>query len=442
MSAKRKYRNVNDFLQYLKGALSNRERHSFERDLESDPFAREALEGLETLSPEQAEEDLLELHSRLRQRLARKEEARKRLARKRRIAIYSAAAVVASLLIVGTVFLQLYDFSPEKAEESLYEREYPAVPSDKKEEPEARPVPEEEPARHPAPSIETGKKALPETADRPAQEKEAAERAAQEERAAAGTAREERVARAPEPQDRIVHEEALSPEPAAGIQGAQEPVEARAAMPGPEDVPAEKDEAARRKLEAIPAEEQAFQAEPVEQPARLRETAVSQPVAMKQKEMKPAAMQKGTFPEEEALAYQADEMVSETVSHVVVVGEDLEPVEKTSRIADLEDQDVTEPVKNITAAIPSTGYEAYKNYVRENLHFPPEDTITKRAVVVLQFTVSAEGELRDIRAMRSPGDPFTRQAEQLLLEGPSWDPAKDRQRNIDDQVRLRFVFRR
>ncbi len=119
MSGRKKYRTANEYLQYLKGDLSNQEQHTFERELEADPFEKEALEGLEMLTPDQAEEDILSLHSRIR----------KRLAKKRRIVWYSAAASIASLLIIGTVFLQVYDFNPEATEKSLNEEAFSPAPS-------------------------------------------------------------------------------------------------------------------------------------------------------------------------------------------------------------------------------------------------------------------------------------------------------------------------
>jgi len=109
MSAKKKHRNANEYLQYLKGELSGKERHSFERGLEADPFEMEAMEGLEMLAPGEVEEDLLSMHDRLR----------KRLHRRRRRTIYSIAATVASLLIISTVFINIYDFNPKSSKESI-----------------------------------------------------------------------------------------------------------------------------------------------------------------------------------------------------------------------------------------------------------------------------------------------------------------------------------
>ena len=72
MSGKKKYKTAGEFLRYLRGELSGRERHAFERELEADPFEKEALEGLESLSGDEAEEDILSLHARLRKRLSRR----------------------------------------------------------------------------------------------------------------------------------------------------------------------------------------------------------------------------------------------------------------------------------------------------------------------------------------------------------------------------------
>ena len=47
---------MNEILQYLKGGVSGIERHSLEREMETDPFLQEAMEGLEKVTPEEVEE--------------------------------------------------------------------------------------------------------------------------------------------------------------------------------------------------------------------------------------------------------------------------------------------------------------------------------------------------------------------------------------------------
>ena len=117
MSGKKKHRTADELLQYMRGELSNQERYALEREMETDPFEKEALEGMEDLTHGEAEADILSLHARLR----------KRLARRRRIAIYSAAATVGSLLIIGTIFIQIFDISPRTANETISEKELPLM---------------------------------------------------------------------------------------------------------------------------------------------------------------------------------------------------------------------------------------------------------------------------------------------------------------------------
>ncbi len=58
-----------DILRYLSDGLSDEERHALEREMQKDPFMEEALEGLSSLTTEQARQDLSELHYRLRRRV-------------------------------------------------------------------------------------------------------------------------------------------------------------------------------------------------------------------------------------------------------------------------------------------------------------------------------------------------------------------------------------
>ena len=107
MSAKRKHRTTNEYLKYLKGELSREERYSFERDLEADQFEMEAMEGMAPITPGELEEDLLTINATLNRRLRRR----------RRRTIYSIAAGIASILRVGTVFLNIYEINPKTASE-------------------------------------------------------------------------------------------------------------------------------------------------------------------------------------------------------------------------------------------------------------------------------------------------------------------------------------
>jgi outer membrane biosynthesis protein TonB len=93
MKKQSKYK-VNDFLRYLKGEMTNSERNSFEKESQRDPFAEEALEGLETV-PGIADEDLKNLQSRLNRRTRRN----------RKMTVYRIAASIAVLMIISSVFI-------------------------------------------------------------------------------------------------------------------------------------------------------------------------------------------------------------------------------------------------------------------------------------------------------------------------------------------------
>jgi hypothetical protein len=100
MSGKNKNREtlLSDFLRYKRDEMSEKERNSFERELQKDPFANEAEEGFTAVSPEQSLNDLEDLQKRLK----------KRTAHKHKLVIYRVAASVAVLMLISSVFLIIY----------------------------------------------------------------------------------------------------------------------------------------------------------------------------------------------------------------------------------------------------------------------------------------------------------------------------------------------
>jgi hypothetical protein len=350
MSAEKKHRTADEILQYLRGELSHREQHALERKLETDPFGKEALEGLEKLEPGMAEEDILSLHGRLR----------KRLARRRRITYLSAAATVASLLIIGSVFIRVHDFNPRPEEGTLSEKELPFEAPEMKETEE--PLPD-------AGNQMAGVPAAEEISIGPSSKKGSREAAP----------------------ERAVED--LRSEPIAPAGEAVVTVEATPVEPRPEAA----------SVEAAPVEAAPVEAAPVE--AAPRETA------------KGGATRKRMVSQDKPA-----DLVSGQVTGVVIPAE--------------------EPRESPTLARPAPGYEAFESYVEKNIRFPAEDTTTLRAVVVLTFTVKANGAISDILPLRSPGPDFTEEAVRLLNEGPPWVPATDTSGATDELVRLRIVFKR
>ncbi|MFH0758694.1 MAG: energy transducer TonB [Bacteroidota bacterium] len=349
MSDKKKHSTAEQYLQYLKGELSNGERHDFERGMEADPFEKEALEGLENLTPDQALEDILFLHGRLR----------KRLARRRRITYYSVAASVASLLIIGTVFLQIYDFNPNKRDE-MNEQEMPVLSHEKDQ----------------AVSSETG------------------------------------------------------------------------------DVSPEKERIPGEKVEAVKLEEEgrSTKVEPEIEPAAVPladnkkkgERNAKGPSVKSEQVAQGPAMQEAREVDNEmvTLADDAELEVSEAAEIAEMAGQKRSKSANDAVSVGYTDKAVSDTVQSQTMAEPSIGYEAFNKYIRDHIRYPDTKTGFSREVVILNFTVTAGGEITDIKPIRSPGEEFTEEAIRLIREGPSWRPATNDLGATEEAVRLRIVFTR
>ena len=80
--------------------------------------------------------------------------------------------------------------------------------------------------------------------------------------------------------------------------------------------------------------------------------------------------------------------------------------------------------------------------MEQNIEFPQVNTDLQRAIVVLKFMVTRNGEVKEVVALKSPGEAFTREAIRLLMEGPAWNPASTDGETKDESVRMRIVFKR
>jgi hypothetical protein len=93
--------NYRQMIYYLKGLLSDRERHALEKEMMHDAFDEEAFEGLSMLKGEELEADLAALNNRLNSRI----EPVKRF---NKIFIYRVAAALVLLLGIGTLFIWMF----------------------------------------------------------------------------------------------------------------------------------------------------------------------------------------------------------------------------------------------------------------------------------------------------------------------------------------------
>ena len=86
-----------DFLRYSKGEMSDRERNSFEKELQRDPFLADAVEGFSGITTEEAEKDLQKLGLSLKSKITRRN----------RFLYLRIVASVALLLAISALFITM-----------------------------------------------------------------------------------------------------------------------------------------------------------------------------------------------------------------------------------------------------------------------------------------------------------------------------------------------
>ena len=158
------------------------------------------------------------------------------------------------------------------------------------------------------------------------------------------------------------------------------------------------------------------------------------------KDIAPAAgaLARVKTPESKAFEVKRDSQVQvrpdssiSALSEVVVVG-------YGTKRAESEKEDLS---TGYAPPSPVNGKSNFDKYIKENLHRPDTITAGQRAVVVVSFMVRINGGIDSIRIVKSPGKIFSDEAIRLIKSGPSWKPAEDNGRLIEDEVRIRIVFR-
>ena len=495
MSDKHPHRSIDEFLKYMKGTGSGKERHSFERELERDPFAREALEGLRQLSATEAEEDLLALHDRLRRRTNRK----------KRIVWYSMAAAVASILIVGTLFLQLYDFTPAEPEKRELLEEappgevpqksdrQPAAPSpdEPSDEPSDEPVKETVPADQNAPvaadqnapvaadqemdaakPAEKGIRAVEALPEPPEQQFAEKERPEQEINAAESAEKGIRAVEAlPEPpEQQIAEKERPEQEIAVAAPAARAPTVVRQ-IPSPTDakkapvktnayemVVVEADQVAGEEgFLAVPNEKETSQLSGTVRSALNQEPLPGASLTLEgQKSVSITDMEgrfsipvAGEYPPTLIASYAGMEtrefaLSSDKVIELTLQPETPEQVRgKEKPAARVAQSDALQQSRvSPRSPEPDGGYIQFYKYIQENAIYPSVEKGPEEALVILTFTVTATGEIREVKPLGSPGAPFTKEAVRLLQDGPGWNPAADTDGPVEREVSLRIAIKK
>jgi hypothetical protein len=103
----------------------------------------------------------------------------------------------------------------------------------------------------------------------------------------------------------------------------------------------------------------------------------------------------------------------------------------------------SEDLKQLTGYSPPepvSGKDNFDKYIEENIH-RPSNSKAGEMIVLVRFKVYSSGIRDSIRIIRSPGKAFSDEAIRLIKEGPEWKPAERNSIKIDDEVRLRIIFK-
>jgi hypothetical protein len=315
-----------EFFRYIRNELSGKDRNIFERGIQRDPFAEEALEGFSTISEKEAAEDISVLNESIRQRTVRKSGS----------ILYRIAGIVVLLLAISAVLFITY-----KKPESQLALNTPA--------PESIEI-----IRNQAIIVSDSKDNA--VSDRAREDKKSI---VETEQSTTGAAR---ITGSSEKQSVTLNEIAT-----------------------PEEAVVSRDELSKKLIVSAPAS---------------------------------AMARKRSFPSDSAL------------SEVIVIG-------YSSRKSDKEEEDISEYLH----PQPSIGKAEFDEYVKNNLHRPDTADGGKKMVVVLNFLVHTNGRIDSFRIIKSPGKVYSDEAIRVIKAGPAWNPATDNGKAVEEDVRLRIVFK-
>jgi hypothetical protein len=338
---------LTDLERYHRDEMTGEERNSFERELQKDPFAEEAAEGLAAISQESSYKDLTNLQKRIKYRTAGK----------RRSMVYRIAASLAVLIGISAIFILIEKnkMVNRLADNSGQSKTIEIINS--------------KPLREPV-----LKDALTE------------DRAFSPENLKSKSARKETPTSTVGDAVQIVKSETKAT-------GKNDTIYEKRVQPS-EDFIAREQMAARAMERSLP--------------------------ATKDSKAK-TDVQNQVNPDSDLTA----------LNEVVVVGYGTKKSESEKEVV----------ITGYVPPQPLNGKAEFDKYVQTNLHRPDTTTDGRKFVVVISFLVHTNGIIDSIRIVRSPSKPFSDEAIRVIKSGPSWKPAENNGKPIEEKVRMRIVFK-
>jgi TonB family protein len=357
---RKKKSKASEFFRYVRGEMTKREEHAFQRELQKDPFAEEAIEGFSEISPAQAVEDIQKLDNQLKIRVTRK----------KRMVYYRIAASVAVLMVISSIFI-------------IIERNKPSAQLSEVNI-----------------SLQTTK---------------ASERKA-----------------IPEP-------EALAPGEIAALPGQE--ADKKGVSRAMNESPMETTSVEKEKS-ASPSESE-LTADTGDQV--IMDTANKSDISVKDKPAGNlvadiAEMESKEFLEKGDTNKPAKADSSRLAMKKAIAGVPAMPIntKETVPVAAATDDNT---IEGYSPPRPEAGKEDFDKYIEDNIRKPAALPGGENKVVAVSFWVMSSGVIDSIKVIQSPGNEYSDESIRLIKEGPAWKPATRAGKNIDDEVRLRIVFK-
>jgi TonB family protein len=406
MSGKNKNtrKSLSEFLRYSKGEMTGKERNDFEKELQRDSFAEEAAEGFGSLSPKELLSDIKTLQNRLGTRRSVK----------RKYIFYRIAASVAFLMIISTIFIVI---ELNKPGDQLAKSDKPVIILE---------IPEGEPViqniADNLETIETGEK-YDKKSVRAVDIKKAEEARSEayitKDKNLAGIVKKDTITPASvRPVEILMAEEKMAAPAAMAKSRSAAVLKVKGTVLSSDDNMPVPGASIRIKGTSTGVVTDASGNFTLTLHDPDKRTLVADFIGMETKEFEAKA--------DSQLEVKLDPSLS-ALSEVVVVGYGVR------KDADLQ--------TGYSAPRPVNGKSAFEKYIEENIQRPDTTTIGQRVVVVISFTVLSDGKIDNLKIVRSPGKQFSEEAIRLIKYGPQWRPAEENGKVIDEEVRIRIVFK-
>lgn len=390
-------RNINSsigkYLDYLRDLLGGRERNALERNLEKDPFEKDALEGFQSIGADDLESDIKDLNKNLYRRVNKSN----------RVLIYRVAAGIAIIISLSVSYLLVFDKQIDQFPENLQVSEH-------LEEDKATEFSDEVSNQMDSGYLEDemGETEIIANKTEPDIEKTQGLDSKEELADMDIVTLEENIAVI---EDKNLTEVTLvfADEDEAAI--VREEIETLAFQAPMEEVSVEKQEAAPEAVAEIFDRESAVQ----KSASRAKKTTASPSVSQEES---------GATKGEVSSPVISNSMQPITLEEVVI----LKPGDEKG-------------VVDFTPANPEAGMRKFRKYIEENIGIQGSVPEKNRAVVVLKFIVNEKGKTEQFRIIESPDTSFSKEAIRLVEEGPIWIPAKRSGNYSAEEISLRIVFK-